>query len=258
MTQDTKTINITLKVWRQKGPGVKGALETILVNNISTHMSFLEMLDVVNEDLAKNGKEPIEFDNDCREGICGMCGAVVNGFAHGPEKAMTLCQLHMRKFTDGATIVVEPWRARAFPIIKDLIVDRSALDKIIQAGGYISVNAGGAPDGNTLPIPQEVAEKAMDAAACIGCGACVAACPNASAMLFVSAKVSQLALLPQGRPEAAKRALGMLKQMDACGFGNCSNERECEAVCPKEISIVNIARLNREFIKAGFFSEHNG
>jgi succinate dehydrogenase / fumarate reductase iron-sulfur subunit len=258
VTQDTETINITLKVWRQKGPGVKGALETILVNNISTHMSFLEMLDVVNEDLAKSGKEPIEFDNDCREGICGMCGAVVNGFAHGPEKAMTLCQLHMRKFTDGATIVVEPWRARAFPIIKDLIVDRSALDKIIQAGGYISVNAGGAPDGNTLPIPQEVAEKAMDAAACIGCGACVAACPNASAMLFVSAKVAQLALLPQGRPEAAKRALSMLQQMDACGFGNCSNERECEAVCPKEISIVNIARLNREFIKAGFFSEPNG
>jgi succinate dehydrogenase / fumarate reductase, iron-sulfur subunit len=258
VTHDTKTINITLKVWRQKGPGVKGALETIAVNNISTHMSFLEMLDVVNEDLAKNGREPIEFDNDCREGICGMCGAVVNGFAHGPEKAMTLCQLHMRKFTDGATIVVEPWRARAFPIIKDLIVDRSALDKIIQAGGYVSVNAGGAPDGNTLPIPQEIAEKAMDAAACIGCGACVAACPNASAMLFVSAKVSQLALLPQGRPEAAKRVLSMLGKMDACGFGNCSNERECEAVCPKEISIVNIARLNREFMKAGFFSEHNG
>ena len=256
MTQDAKTINITLKVWRQKGPGVKGKLETIQVNNISTHMSFLEMLDVVNEDLAVNGKEPIEFDNDCREGICGNCGAVVNGTAHGPEKGMTLCQLHMRKFKSGDTIVVEPWRARAFPIIKDLIVDRSALDKIIQAGGYVSVNAGGAPDGNTIPIPQEIAEKAMDAAACIGCGACVAACPNASAMLFVSAKVSQLALLPQGKPEAAKRALGMLQEMDACGFGNCSNERECEAVCPKEISITNIARLNREYFKAGFFSEH--
>ena len=256
MTQDAKTINITLKVWRQKGPGVKGKLETIQVNNISTHMSFLEMLDVVNEDLAVNGKEPIEFDNDCREGICGMCGAVVNGKAHGPEKGMTLCQLHMRKFNNGDTIVVEPWRARAFPIIKDLIVDRSALDKIIQAGGYVSVNAGGAPDGNTIPIPQEIAEKAMDAAACIGCGACVAACPNASAMLFVSAKVSQLALLPQGKPEAAKRALDMLRQMDVCGFGNCTNERECEAVCPKEISITNIARLNREYLKAGFFSEH--
>jgi succinate dehydrogenase / fumarate reductase, iron-sulfur subunit len=255
VTQHAETINITLKVWRQKGPGVKGALETIAVNHISTHMSFLEMLDVVNEDLARNGREPIEFDNDCREGICGMCGAVVNGFAHGPEKAMTLCQLHMRKFEDGATIVVEPFRARAFPIIKDLIVDRSALDKIIQAGGYVSVNAGGAPDGNAIPIPQDVAEKAMDAAACIGCGACVAACPNASAMLFVSAKVSQLALLPQGKPEAANRALGMLRQMDVCGFGNCSNERECEAVCPKSISIVNIARLNREFLKAGFLSD---
>jgi succinate dehydrogenase / fumarate reductase, iron-sulfur subunit len=256
VTQDAKTINITLKVWRQKGPGVKGRLDTIQVDNISTHMSFLEMLDVVNEDLAKNGKEPVEFDNDCREGICGMCGAVVNGVAHGPEKAMTLCQLHMRKFKDDDTIVVEPWRARAFPIIKDLIVDRGALDKIIQSGGFISVNAGGAKDGNNIPIPQEIAEKAMDAAACIGCGACVAQCPNASAMLFVSAKVSQLALLPQGKPEAAKRALDMLRQMDSCGFGNCSNERECEAVCPKEISITNIARLNREYLKAGFFSEH--
>jgi succinate dehydrogenase / fumarate reductase iron-sulfur subunit len=185
-----------------------------------------------------------------------MCGAVVNGIAHGPEKAMTLCQLHMRKFKSGDTSVVEPWRARAFPIIKDLIVDRSALDKIIQAGGYVSINAGGAPDGNAIPIPQEVADKAMDAAACIGCGACVAACPNASASLFVSAKVSQLALLPQGKPEAAQRAINMLREMDACGFGNCSNERECEAVCPKEISITNIARLNREFLKAGFFSEH--
>jgi succinate dehydrogenase / fumarate reductase, iron-sulfur subunit len=255
VTQDAKTINLTLKVWRQKGPGVKGKLETYQVNNISTHMSFLEMLDVVNEDLAVNGKEPIEFDNDCREGICGMCGAVVNGNAHGPEKGMTLCQLHMRKFKNGDTIVVEPWRARAFPIVKDLIVDRSTLDKIIQAGGYVSINAGGAPDGNAVPIPQEIAEKAMDAAACIGCGACVAACPNASAMLFVSAKVSQLALLPQGKPEAAKRALNMLKTMDGCGFGNCSNERECEAVCPKEISITHIARLNREYLKAGFFSE---
>lgn len=251
---ENDTINITLKVWRQKGPNVKGRLETIEVQNISKHMSFLEMLDVVNEDLTKTGREPIEFDNDCREGICGMCGAVVNGHAHGPEKAMTLCQLHMRKFKNGAVIVVEPWRSRAFPVIKDLIVDRSAFDKVIQAGGYVSMNAGGAPDANAIPISQEIADKAMDAAACIGCGACVAACPNGSAMLFVSAKVSQLALLPQGRPEAAKRAWSMVHTMDQCGFGNCSNERECEAVCPKEISIVNIARLNREFFKASFLS----
>ncbi len=252
--QENDTINITLKVWRQKGADVKGRLETIEVKNISTHMSFLEMLDVVNEDLTLTGREPVEFDNDCREGICGMCGAVINGHAHGPEKAMTLCQLHMRKFKNGATIVVEPWRSRAFPIIKDLIVDRSAFDKIIQSGGYVSMNAGGAPDANAIPISQEIADKAMDAAACIGCGACVAACPNSSAMLFVSAKVSQLALLPQGKPEAAQRAWSMVNTMDQCGFGNCSNEKECEAVCPKEISIVNIARLNREFFKASFFS----
>jgi succinate dehydrogenase / fumarate reductase iron-sulfur subunit len=254
VTKGIKAIDITLKVWRQKGPSEKGRLETIRVKDVSTDMSFLEMLDVVNERLTLEGKEPIEFDNDCREGICGMCGAVVNGTAHGPEKGMTLCQLHMRKFSDGDTIVVEPWRARAFPIVKDLMVDRSALDKIIQAGGFISMVAGGAPDANAIPIPQSVAEKAMDAAACIGCGACVAACPNASAMLFVGAKISQLALLPQGKPEAAKRALSMLRCMDGSGFGNCSNETECEAVCPKEISISNIARLNREFIKASFGS----
>ena len=254
MTQVKKTINITLKVWRQKGPKHKGRLETIPVKDVSTDMSFLEMLDVVNERLTLEGKEPIEFDNDCREGICGMCGAVVNGIAHGPEKGMTLCQLHMRKFSDGDTIVVEPWRSRAFPIVKDLMVDRSALDKIIQAGGFVSMVAGGAPDANAIPISQEIAEKAMDAAACIGCGACTAACPNASAMLFVSAKISQLALLPQGKPEAARRALDMVKTMDACGFGNCSNERECEAVCPKEIKITNIARFNREFLKASFGS----
>ena len=254
MTNSTDTINIVLKVWRQKGPKVRGRLETIPVNDISTHMSFLEMLDVVNERLTLDGKEPIEFDNDCREGICGMCGAVVNGIAHGPEKAMTLCQLHMRKFSDGDTIVVEPWRARAFKVVKDLIVDRSPLDKIIHAGGFISIAAGGAQDANAIPIPKEIAEKAMDAAACIGCGACVAACPNASAMLFVSAKISQLALLPQGKPEAAKRALSMLKKMDELGFGNCSNETECEAICPKEISITNIARFNREFLKASFCS----
>lgn len=246
-------IDITLKVWRQKGPGVKGGFETYHAGNISTDMSFLEMIDVVNEQLTQDGKDPIAFDHDCREGICGMCGAVVNGRPHGPEKGTTLCQLHMRHFTSGDTLVIEPWRARAFPVIKDLVVDRSAFDRIIIAGGYISVNTGGAPDANSLPIPQEIAEKAMDAAACIGCGACVAACPNASAMLFVGAKISQLALLPHGRPEAARRALAMVRKMDALCFGNCSNERECEAECPKEISIANIARMNREFFKAGFF-----
>lgn len=250
-----KTIDLTLKVWRQQGPEDEGHFETLAAKNISVHMSFIEMLDTVNEQLTVEGKEPIAFDNDCREGICGTCGAVVNGMAHGPRKASTLCQLHMRQFTDGDTIVVEPFRARAFKVIKDLVVDRSALDRIIQAGGYISVNTGGAPDANAIPIPQEIAEKAMDAAACIGCGACVAACPSASAMLFVSGKISQLALLPQGRPEAAKRAWSMVRAMDACGFGNCSNHRECENTCPKELSIINIARLNREFFKASFFSD---
>jgi succinate dehydrogenase / fumarate reductase iron-sulfur subunit len=247
-------IDITIKVWRQAGPGAKGAFETYHAGNISTDMSFLEMIDVVNEQLTIDGKDPIAFDHDCREGICGMCGAVVNGRAHGPEKGTTLCQLHMRHFSSGDTLVIEPWRARAFPVIKDLAVDRSALDQIIIAGGYISVNAGGAPDANTVPVPQQIAERAMDAAACIGCGACVAACPNASAMLFTGAKISQFALLPQGRPEAARRALAMVRKMDELCFGNCSNERECEAECPKEISISNIARLNREFFKAGFFS----
>jgi len=251
----TKTLNLTLKVWRQKGPDSRGRLETYNAKDISTDMSFLEMIDVINEQLAIEGKEPIAFDHDCREGICGMCGTVVNGRPHGPEKGTTLCQLHMRHFSDGDTIVIEPWRSRAFKIIKDLVVDRGALDKIIQAGGYVSVNTGGAPDANTIPIPQDTAEKAMDAAACIGCGACVAACPNASAMLFTSAKISQLALLPQGKPEAAKRAIAMVRIMDELGFGNCTNERECEAECPKEISIVNIARMNREFFKAAFLSE---
>ena len=249
-----KTINLTLKVWRQKGPADKGHLETVPAKNISVHMSFLEMLDSVNEQLTLEGKEPIAFDNDCREGICGMCGTVINGHAHGPQKATTVCQLHMRKFSDGDTLVIEPFRARAFKVVKDLVVDRSAFDDIVAAGGYISANTGGAPDANAIPIPQEVAEKAMDAAACIGCGACVASCPSASAMLFVSAKISQLALLPQGRPEAAARAREMVEKMDACGFGNCTNHRECENTCPKEISIVNIARLNREFIKASFVS----
>ena len=250
----SKTINLTLKVWRQEGPEKKGRLETYPARDISTDMSFLEMIDVINEQLTLDGKEPIAFDHDCREGICGMCGAVVNGHAHGPEKGTTLCQLHMRHFSDGDTIVIEPWRSRAFKVVKDLVVDRSAFDEIIQVGGYISANTGGAPDGNAIPIPKDVAELAMDAAACIGCGACVAACPNASAMLFVGAKVSHLGLLPQGRPEAAKRVQSMVSRMDALGFGNCTNEAECEAACPKEISITNIARLNREFLKAKLFS----
>lgn len=249
-----KFISLTLRIWRQKRPNEKGQFETYPAKDISTDISILEMLDVINEQLTLEGKDPIAFDHDCREGICGMCGAVVNGHPHGSEKGTTLCQLHMRHFSDGDTIVIEPWRSRAFPIIKDLAVDRSALDRIIQAGGYISVNTGSAPDANAIPIAQEAADKAMDAAACIGCGACVAACPNASAMLFSGAKISHLALLPQGKPEAAKRAIHMLKAMDALGFGNCSNERECEVQCPKEISIVNIARMNREFLKASFFS----
>jgi len=250
----SKTINLTLKIWRQQGPHDKGHLETYEMKDVSTDMSFLEMLDVLNERLTLEGKEPVAFDHDCREGICGACGAVVNGIAHGPMKGTTLCQLHMRHFNDGDTIVIEPFRARAFKLVKDLMVDRSAFDEIIQAGGYISVNAGQAPEANTIPVPADKAELAMDAAACIGCGACVAACPNASAMLFVGAKISHLALLPQGRPEAARRAISMLRKMDELGFGNCTNHTECEAVCPKEISISNIARFNREFIKASFGS----
>ncbi len=250
---EEKTINLTLKVWRQEMSDAIGEFKTYSAKNISVNMSFLEMLDVVNEALTLTGKEPIAFDNDCREGICGMCGAMINGRAHGSEKGTTLCQLHMRHFADGDTVVIEPWRSRAFKLIKDLVVNRSAFDEIIQAGGYISANTGGAPDANNIPIPQENAEKAFDAAACIGCGACVASCPNASAMLFIGAKVSHLALLPQGRPEAAKRVLSMIKKMDELGFGGCTNERECEAECPKNISIANIARLNREFLKASFF-----
>jgi succinate dehydrogenase / fumarate reductase iron-sulfur subunit len=251
----SKTIHLTLKIWRQNGPTDKGRFETYPAQNISTDMSFLEMLDVVNEQLTLEGREPIAFEHDCREGICGTCGTMVNGRAHGQLKGTTLCQLHMRHFADGGTLVIEPFRARAYPVIKDLVVDRSALDRISQAGGYISVSTGNAPEANTLPVPQDRAERAMDAAACIGCGACVASCPNASAMLFVSAKISQLALLPHGRPEAARRALGMVRAMDGCGFGNCSNHRECEKTCPKEISIVNIARLNREYVKAAFISQ---
>ena len=254
-TSVEKCINLKLKVWRQKGSGTKGRFETFKAENISKDMSFLEMLDVVNEKKILSGKDPISFDHDCREGICGTCGGMVNGLAHGPEKGTTLCQLHMRHFSNGDTVVIEPWRSRAFKVIKDLVVDRSAFDKIIQAGGYISVNTGGAPDGNAIPIPQNVAEKTMDAAACIGCGACVAACPNASAMLFTGAKITQFALLPQGQPEAKKRAFEMVSKMDKLGFGNCSNETECEAVCPKEISIVNIARMNREYLKSSLFSK---
>ena len=249
-----KRINLKLKIWHQKTKDSKGRLESFKAENISKDMTFLEMLDVVNEEIIHSGKDPIAFDHDCREGICGSCGAMVNGRAHGPEKGTTLCQLHMRHFSDGDTLVIEPWRSRAFKIVKDLVVDRSAFDQVIQAGGYISVNTGGAPDGNAIPVPQEVAEKAMDAAECIGCGACAAACPNASAMLFTGAKISQFALLPQGHPEAKKRVLEMVAKMDELGFGNCTNERECEAECPKEISIINIARMNREFLKSDFFS----
>jgi succinate dehydrogenase / fumarate reductase iron-sulfur subunit len=242
------SINIKLKVWRQKNAADKGKFVDYEAKDISTHASFLEMLDVVNEGLEKKGEEPIAFDHDCREGICGMCSMMVNGVAHGHQKGTTTCQLHMHNFKDGDSVVIEPWRAKAFPVIKDLVVDRSSFDRIIQAGGYISVNTGGAPDANALPIPKVDADIAMDAAACIGCGACVASCKNASAMLFVSAKVSQFALLPQGQVERKDRVKKMLAAMDKEGFGNCTNQYECEAACPKEISVSNIARLNREFI----------
>ncbi len=245
-----KKIAITVKVWRQTDQKVKGSLETYSLSDISTDMSFLEMLDVLNDQLTMEGKEPVAFDHDCREGICGTCGAVVDGVAHGPERETTLCQLHMRHFDNGQTICIEPFRAKAFPIIRDLIVDRSAFDRIIAAGGFVSVNAGSAQDGNNTLVAQHRAEQAMDAAACIGCGACVAACPNAAAMLFVSAKISQLALLPQGHAERKMRAQAMVTIMDNEGFGNCGNERECENVCPKGISIRNIARLNREYLRA--------
>ena len=245
-----KNINIKVKVWRQRGPEVKGAFETYDLQNISQGSSFLEMLDILNEQLVREGKEPVVFDHDCREGICGMCSLYINGHPHGPDDSITTCQLHMRRFNDGDTITIEPWRSAGFPIIRDLTVDRQAYDKIMQAGGFVSVNTGGVPDANAIPIPKKDADLAMDAAACIGCGACAAACKNGSAMLFVSAKVSQLALLPQGRVEATRRAKAMVAKMDELGFGNCTNTRACEAECPKSISVLNIARLNREFISA--------
>lgn len=245
-----KNIDITVKVWRQRGPKEKGAFEAHQLKGISQGSSFLEMLDILNEQLVNEGKEPVFFDHDCREGICGMCSLYINGHPHGPDSAVTTCQLHMRKFKDGETITVEPWRSAGFPVIRDLTVDRQAFDKIMQAGGFVSVNTGGIPDANAIPIPKKNADLAMDAAACIGCGACVAACKNGSAMLFVSAKVSQLALLPQGKVEAARRAKAMVAKMDEVGFGNCTNTQACEMECPKEISVTNIARLNREFLSA--------
>ena len=245
-----KNISFTLKVWRQRGPKAKGAFETYQMKDIPGDTSFLEMLDILNEQLVNENKEPIAFDHDCREGICGMCSLYINGRPHGPATGATTCQIYMRRFKDGDTITVEPWRSAGFPVIRDLMVDRSAYDKIMQAGGYVSVNTGGIPDANAIPIAKPIADEAMDAAACIGCGACVAACKNGSAMLFVSAKVSQLALLPQGQVEAARRAKAMLARMDELGFGNCTNTRACEAECPKCVSISNIARLNREYLKA--------
>ncbi len=246
-----KGMNLTLKIWRQKGANDKGRMVDYKVNDISEHMSFLEMMDVLNEQLIASGEEPVAFDHDCREGICGMCSLYINGEAHGPDRGITTCQLHMRMFNDGDTITIEPWRAAAFPVIKDLVVDRTAFERIQQAGGFISVNtSGNTQDANALPISKHAADEAMDAATCIGCGACVATCKNSSAMLFVGAKVSQYALLPQGQVEAADRVQNMVAQMDLEGFGNCTNTGACEVECPKGISLDNIARMNRELIKA--------
>lgn len=247
-------MNLTLKIWRQKGPQDKGQMVEYKVTDISEHMSFLEMMDVLNESLVAKNEEPVAFDHDCREGICGSCSMQINGEAHGPDRGITTCQLHMRMFKDGDTIYIEPFRAKAFPVIKDLVVDRTSFERIQQAGGYISVNtSGNTQDANAIPISKEAADKAMDAAACIGCGACVASCKNSSAMLFVSAKVSQFALLPQGKIEATRRVLNMVKQMDEEGFGNCTNTGACEVECPKGISLENIARMNREYLKASIF-----
>jgi succinate dehydrogenase / fumarate reductase iron-sulfur subunit len=247
---NSKLLNLKLRVWRQKNPQDQGHFDDIEAKGISTDASFLEMIDVVNEDLIKGGKDPIAFDHDCREGICGSCAMTINGNPHGPELGTATCQLHMRKFNDGDKIVVEPFRAKAFPVIKDLSVDRSALDRIIAAGGYVSVNTGNAPDANGLPVPKVDAEEAFNSAACIGCGACVAACANSSAMLFTAAKVSHLALLPQGKVERDQRVLSMMKTMQDAGFGNCSNTGACSLACPKEISFENIVRMNREFTRA--------
>ena len=240
-------LKLTLNIWRQKSSDVSGKFESYEVDNLNTHMSFLEMLDVLNEKLVAEDKEPVAFDHDCREGICGMCSMVINGRPHGPMKGTTTCQLHMRHFKNGDTITIEPWRAKAFPVIKDLVVDRSSFDRIIQSGGYISVNTGSAPDGNAIPIPKSVAEEAFDAAACIGCGACVASCKNASASLFVAAKISQLSLLPQGQPEKNERVRNMVAQMDEEGFGHCTNTGACQAECPKEISVEYIRKMNLDY-----------
>jgi succinate dehydrogenase / fumarate reductase iron-sulfur subunit len=248
-------MKLTLKIWRQKNAADKGGFVTYVADHISKDMSFLEMLDVLNDQLTERGEDPVHFDHDCREGICGMCSLYINGKPHGPLQTTT-CQLHMRSFSDGETITIEPWRAKAFPVVKDLVVNRSAFDRIIQAGGYVSVNTGGVPDANEIPIPKTIADLAMDAAQCIGCGACVAACKNASAMLFTSAKVSQLALLPQGQVERKTRAEKMVAQMDAEGFGACTNTGACEAECPKGISITNIARMNREYFSAVVSSDN--
>ena len=245
-----KELNITLKVWRQRGPQEKGAFETYQLEGISTESSFLEMLDVLNEKLVKERKEPVVFDHDCREGICGMCSLYINGHPHGKDQEVTTCQLHMRRFNDGDTITIEPWRSAAFPVIKDLVVNRGAYDEILQAGGYVSVRTNSVPDGNAIPIPKADADESMDAAACVGCGACAATCKNGSAMLFVAARVSSLAKLPQGRVEGARRAKAMVAKMDELGFGNCTNTGACQAQCPKSISIAHIARLNREFLAA--------
>ena len=243
-------MKLHLEIWRQAGPEERGGFVSYEMNDAVPDMSFLELLDVLNERLEGRGEEPVAFEHDCREGICGSCGFLINGRAHGPLRGVTVCQLHLRHFHDGEQVVIEPWRARAFPVLKDLVVERAAFDRIIQAGGFVSVNTGSAPEANSLPVQREASDRAMDAAACIGCGACVASCKNASAMLFVGAKVSQFALLPQGGPERRGRALAMVAAMDAAGFGNCTNERECEGDCPKEISFANIARLNREFLAA--------
>ncbi len=251
----SKHFNVTVRVWRQAGPREHGKMVSYRVKDVSPDMSFLEMLDVLNDDLLKEGEQPITFESDCREGICGCCGLVVNGDVHGPDEHSTVCQLHMRRFKDGDVITVEPWRVKSFPVLKDLVVDRSAFDRLMAAGGFVSVNAGAAPDANSIPVDKDAAEEAMDAAACIGCGACVAACPNGAAMLFAGAKISQLALLPQGKPERARRALNMVAAMDKEGFGNCTNEYECEAVCPKEVKVANIARMNREFLLANLLSK---